>query len=86
MKKSGDWQPAVNGGTAVDAYKTQPVVFRNENLPQSQSAGEEEEYDKTYTKVEIESAFPGGDVSMAAVSKQEPDYPPDAVQKETSGG
>ncbi len=85
MKKSGDWQPAMNGGTAVDAYKTQPVVFRNENLPQPQSAGEEEEYDKTYTKVEIESAFPGGDAAWLRYLNRSLDYPRDAVQKRIQG-
>ena len=85
MKKSGDWQPAVNGGTAVDAYKTQPVVFRNENMPQSQPVGEEEDYDKTYTKVEIESAFPGGDGAWLRYLNRNLEYPRDAVQYRIQG-
>lgn len=29
MKKSGNWQPAIYGGIAVDTYKTQPVIFEH---------------------------------------------------------
>lgn len=59
IKKSGDWLPAIHGGIAEDTYKIQPVGFRIGNLQSLGSA--DEDYDKTFTKVEIEPAFPGGD-------------------------
>jgi TonB family protein len=83
MKKSGDWQPAVNGGTAVDAYKTQPVVFRLANVPQSQSG--EEDYDKTFTKVEIEASFPGGDIAWLPFLSRNLQYPRDAMENGVQG-
>ena len=74
IKKSGDWEPAVNGGTAVNAYKTQPVVFRLENVPQSQSG--KEDYDKTFTKVQIEASFPGGEIAWYPFFSRNLQHPP----------
>jgi TonB family protein len=74
MKESGDWQPAVYGGTAVDAYKTQPIDFKGE-----------EDYDKTFTRVEIEAAFPGGDGVWLLYLNRNLEYPREAVQSRIQG-
>jgi TonB family protein len=83
MKKSGDWQPAVNGGTAVDAYKTQQVVFRMGNWPPPPSG--DEDYDKTFTKTEIESYFPGGDPAWLRYLSRNLQYPRDAIENRVQG-
>jgi TonB family protein len=83
VKKSGDWQPTIYGGTAVDTYKTQPVVFRLENFPPPQFAGEDD--DKTFTEVEIESAFLGGDGAWFRYLNLNLKYPREALDNRIQG-
>jgi TonB family protein len=32
IKASGDWQPAIYGGTPTDTYKSQPIIFKTESF------------------------------------------------------
>jgi protein TonB len=46
---------------------------------------DDEDYDKTFTKVEIESAFPGGDQAWLRYLNKNLRYPDDAVNNEIQG-
>jgi periplasmic protein TonB len=46
---------------------------------------DDEDYDKTFTKVEIESAFPGGDAAWLRYLNKNLRYPDDAVNNEIQG-
>jgi len=55
IKASGDWLPAIFAGTPADLYITQHVVFKLDTQESPDTTKE-----TIYTRVEIESAFPGG--------------------------
>lgn len=83
IKKSGDWLPAIYGGTTIDTYKQQPVVFGSENPPPSDTGNED--YDKIFTKVEIESEFPGGASAWLRFLTRNLQYPSEAVNYRVQG-
>lgn len=83
IQKSGDWQPAIYGGTPMETYRTQRVAFTQEGLSQPES--DSDDYDKTFTKVEIESAFPGGVVAWLRYLNRTLRYPDEAVNNRIQG-
>ena len=46
---------------------------------------DDEDYDKTFTKVEIESEYPGGDAAWRRYLQKNLQYPPDAQDNEIQG-
>ena len=83
IQKSGDWLPEICGGTPIEAYRTKAVAFTQVGL--SQAAPDSDDYDKTFTKVEIESAFPGGDAAWLRFLNAHLRYPDEAVNKRIQG-
>jgi TonB family protein len=83
IQKSGDWQPAIYGGTPLETFKTQSIAFTPEGL--SQPGSDTADFDKTFTKVEIESEFPGGVTAWLRYLNKTLRYPDEAVNRGIQG-
>jgi len=90
ITKSGKWAPAVQNGQLVKAYKKKTIAFGNnpksiKEQEQASVSGSNTDYNKIFTLVEIEPAFPGGEAAWVKFLTTNMSYPKDAMDKKIKG-